>query len=148
MVRAVKGEAGRRVTEEKRGINSKTKGLRAVNTIKDCFFPNSLPLPISVPYKVSIDEVLSQLDAPKVLHPICSTAAHVYRTNMCFYLWLFAHNLKIQLESYLNEFYVLPPSDKAISKFHKIPRVTFSHRSICNNILLNVDHIGEAMSTQ
>ena len=55
---------------------------------------------------------------------------------------------KIQLESYLNEFYVLPPSDKAISKFHKIPCVTFSHRSICNNIFLNVDHIGEAMSTQ
>ena len=42
---------------------------------------------------------------------------------------------KIQLESYLNEFYSRPPSDKAISKFHKIPHVTFSHRSICNNIL-------------
>ena len=55
---------------------------------------------------------------------------------------------KIQFESYLNGFYSLPPSHKAISKFYKIPHVTFSHRSICNNILLNVDHIGEAMSTQ
>lgn len=55
---------------------------------------------------------------------------------------------KIQLDGYLNGFYSLPPSHKAISKFYKIPHVTFSHRSICNNILFNVDHIGEAMSTQ
>lgn len=56
--------------------------------------------------------------------------------------------LKIQLEGYFNGFYALPPSDKAVNKFHKIPCVTFSHRSICNNILLNVDHIREAMYTQ
>ena len=55
---------------------------------------------------------------------------------------------KIQLEGYLNRFYTPAPNVKAISKFHKIPRVIFSHRSISNNILLNVDHIREAMSTQ
>lgn len=56
--------------------------------------------------------------------------------------------LWIQLEDYWSEFEALPPSNKAISKFHKIPLATFSYRSVCNNILLHVDHIGEAMPTQ
>ena len=103
---------------------------------------------MTIPSSLGTDEALSQCDAPEALPPTRNTSAHVQRTNCASFSSSLCAISKIQLEGYLNGFYTPAPSVKAISKFHKSPCVIFSHTSICNNILLNVDHIREAMSTQ